>query len=406
MMGAMSFSRVVGHEQAIEVLRRAIQTGRVPQAYLFVGPPNVGKTLVAKEFAKAINCEQLGEPAGPEQVDGCGRCHNCVRIEEENHADFRVIRPMTRLEAQEREKEAAAGASQEEEEEEGDEQVSATLEIEGSLIATDVIRRLIGAANFKKARETRRKVYVIKSADAMNLEAANRFLKTLEEPPGQTTFILTSARPSALPPTIVSRCQLIKFHPAMKSEAVQALLEEFPGADQDRVEAMVALSGGRYGRARALLQRPQALGLRAELLDMAAETAQAPLVQCLPFGERLMDLAEAWWKATEDSDLADRLLRRNRDRVLRTKMSELLDVLQTWYRDLALLGAGSHSELIINADRRAQLAELAPQYHSAGLSWASQVIEDIRRELAGNANLRLACEVLMLKLIAAKRKTG
>ncbi len=85
MNSVMSFSKVVGHEQAIEVLRRAIHTGHLPQAYLFVGPPNVGKTLVAKEFAKAVNCERLGEPASPEEVDACDECHNCVRIEEENH---------------------------------------------------------------------------------------------------------------------------------------------------------------------------------------------------------------------------------------------------------------------------------------------------------------------------------
>ncbi len=405
MTGAMSFSRVVGHQQPIEVLRRAIQSGHVPHAYLFVGPPDVGKTLVATEFAKAINCERLGEPASPEQVDACDECHNCIRIEQENHPDFQLVRPMTTLEEKKREKDAEAGGAEEEDQEDEEQEPVGTLEIEGSLISTGKIERLINAANLKKARDTRRKVYVVRSAEAMNAPAANRFLKTLEEPPGETTFILTSARPARLLPTIISRCQVIKFHPVPKSEAVEALRAEFPEADEGTLSAVVALSGGRHGRARWLLEHPDVLQLRDRLLDLAAASAQAPLVQALAFGEDLLDLAEGWWRATEDSDLAEKLFKSNRDRVLRTKIGELLDVLQTWHRDLALVRVAPGSDLIINTDRREQLVELAPEYHPAGLSWASKVIEDIRAELHGNANLRLACEVLMLKLIAARRKT-
>ena len=93
----MGFSDIIGHEKAIETLRRAIASGRVAQAYLLVGPPNIGKTTIAKEFAKALNCEALEGVTDPATIEPCGQCHNCVRIEQENHPDFVLLRPGLKL---------------------------------------------------------------------------------------------------------------------------------------------------------------------------------------------------------------------------------------------------------------------------------------------------------------------
>jgi len=263
-------------------------------------------------------------------------------------------------------------------------------------------------------------VVLIVSAETMTPEAANRLLKTLEEPPPDTTFVLTSARVDRLLPTIISRCQEVRFHALAHAALRAALGERFPDAEPAMLDAAAAMAGGRYGRARRLVDAPELLALRAELLDLAARTGDAQLVECLALGERLMALPELWWAAVEDAQAgesgseSERRMRREAlealaknspDRINRIQMQEILDVLQTWYRDLTLLRSAPGSELVINADRAEQLGALAPGYSPAGLVWASQVIEESRRELTvHNANLRLACQVLMVKLIAAARR--
>ncbi len=427
----MSFATVVGHNQPIDILRRAVAEGRIATAYLFVGPPNVGKTLVATEFARALNCERLPADPTPEQVEACDECHNCVRIGQENHPDLHVLRPAVAINVKQPPPEQVAQGAEalrDQETAEEDEQDAARvrterqtvyIELPDALIQTDRVLETIMRANTKPAIG-RRKVIIIVSAETMNSEAANRLLKTLEEPPPDTTLVLTTARMDRLLPTIISRCQMVRFHALTHGALRAALGERFPDVEPTMLDAATAMAGGRYGRARRLIEAPELLALRAQLLDLAARTGDAQLVECLALGERLMAMPELWWAATEEAEAgqsgsdSERRMRREAlealaknspDRISRIQMHEILDVLQTWYRDLTLLRSGPASELVINADRAEQLAALARGYSPAGLVWASQVIEQSRRELTlHNANLRLACQVLMVKLIAAARR--
>lgn len=383
----MSFSNVIGHERPIAVLRRAIASGRIAHAYLFVGPPNVGKTLVAVEFARALNCEGAGPSLfGDEPTvapgEACGQCDSCRLIERGAHPDIHLIRPLAKVQAQE----------------EG----AADVVMEGAQITTEQIGDLISQANLKATR-ARRKVFIVTSAEAMNPTSANRLLKTLEEPPGDTTLILTTANPSGLLPTIISRCQNLSFRPALHADAEQALHQRFPDVDSAALRSVVALSGGRIGWAIRLLQHPQVLKLRANLLDLAASLPGREWFEGMAVGEKLLDAAESWWLATEEEDFAERALKASRDRVLRTKMNEVLDVLLTWFRDLALLSAGGDPSLVINTDRSEALQAAAAGRTPAKARRACEDLEEIRRQLRGNANLRLAAEVLALKLISATR---
>ncbi len=418
----MPFSDVIGHEQAIEVLRHAIAADRIAKAYLFVGPPNTGKTMVARQFARTVNCENpVGGAEG--RLDACGVCHNCVRIEQENHPDLRVIRPSVRVDVSERAEDVEAALG---EETEGVSRTVMTgsrdvyIELPDAVIYIDQVRDLIrhGAA---KRSGARRKFYIICNAESMGIEAANALLKTLEEPPPDTTIILTTSREDQLLDTIVSRCQRIRFQPLPHAELRAALHERFPGADDELIRAVTAMAGGRYGRARFLMDAPDLIELRGALLDLAASTAEAPLAECLHLGEKLAELPERWWEASQQAEelagatsdverelrnrALEQLHRRSPDRIKRIQMNELLDILQTWYRDLTLLRKASATELVVNADRVEQLQELARDYTPSGLIWASEVIEDVRRDLAvRNANFALACQTLMVKLIAARRR--
>ncbi len=426
----MSLADVAGHQEQVSALQRAIASERVAKAYLFVGPPNVGKTLVAKEFAKAANCEELPERPSADEVDSCDRCHTCVRMEQENHPDLVVVRPAVAVDVRpggEDDEGEQAGPAEDEAEEGQDVRVvertakrTVYVELPDALIQTDRILDVIRHC-WAKAASARRKFVIITSAETMNAEAENRLLKTLEEPPPGTTFVLTTANPSALLETTLSRCQAVKFQALSAAGLREALRTGFPEAEPELIEAVTAMAGGRYGRARWLMGAPELVSLRSELLDLAAATCEANLVQCLGMGERLMELAQQWWEVVEqaqdrprelseeDSRLRAKALgelgRRSPDRIRRIQISELLDILQTWYRDLMLLRAAPESGLVVNTDRSAQLGELAPLHSPNGLAWASQVIEETRRDLSvHNANFRLACQVLLLKLMAARRR--
>lgn len=379
----MSFTNVVGLEQPIAVLRRAIASKRVAHAYLFHGPPNVGKTLVAHEVTKALNCETNTSFDAPEDVEPCDQCSACTRIQRDTHPDVRIVRPMAKVQAQ-------------------DEEGGADVVIEGAMITTEQIADIVTDANLK-ASQARRKVFVVSSAEAMNPPAANRLLKTLEEPPGDTTLILTTQNLSRLLPTIISRCQMVRFRPASLSQAQEALHERFADTDAGVLRSVVALSGGRIGWAIKLLDRPEALELRGGLLDLVASIPGRDWFEGMAMGEQLIEFAQRWWLATEEEEFAEKAIKANRDRVLRTKMNDVLDVLLTWFRDLSLLASEGDPSLVINADRMDQLTSIAQDRKPERCGRGCEDIEQTRKQLRGNANLRLASEVLAYKLISACR---
>ncbi|MCX7600156.1 MAG: DNA polymerase III subunit, partial [Armatimonadetes bacterium] len=276
----MSLSRIIGHEQAKRLLMRAFVEGRVPTAYLFVGPSNLGKFTVAVEFAKLLNCEAPVTPSSGEGADCCDVCEACRRIEAGSFADVLCVRPVIRI---------GSGA-----------QAQAT-EFEGALLTTDQIGEVITRASLRRTRG-RHKVFIIARAETMNPEAANRLLKTLEEPPEGTLLILTSSNPSALLPTIVSRCQRVTFHAVPLATLAAGLRTEVPDASDELVDTIARLSSGRPGWALTLLRKPRALDVRRRLLDLVASLPGQPLVAALALGEELIGLSEAWWRAINEGD--------------------------------------------------------------------------------------------------------
>ena len=191
----MTLASVLGQPRAVEALRSALKSDTVHHAYLFGGPEGVGKELCAIGFAQALNClEAPGE--------GCGECHSCTRIARRNHPDVTWLMPE-------------------------DEQVSRKLAGRSDFthtpsrdIRVEQIRKLQDRLSFH-ALEARKKVAILASAQAMNPQAQNAFLKTLEEPPAETVLILIASAPDKLLPTIRSRCSKVHFGPLPK-----ALLEE------------------------------------------------------------------------------------------------------------------------------------------------------------------------------------
>ncbi|MCZ6747940.1 MAG: DNA polymerase III subunit delta' [SAR324 cluster bacterium] len=216
----MGFERIKGQETAVERLRAVIAHERVPSAMLFLGPHGVGKSTVALELAKALNClEAPGE--------GCGACPSCRKIAAGVHGDMDTIAP------------------------------------DGQFIKIDQVRALadrLGLIPF----DARKRVIVLREAERLNPAAANAFLKTLEEPPEDTLLVLTATSASLLLETIVSRCMPLRFTP-LGAETVRAILVEEGKLSEAELDFAVRHSQGRI-RAELLRGAGRLMVLRDELL--------------------------------------------------------------------------------------------------------------------------------------------
>jgi len=226
----VSFRGIVGHERPIGLLRAALGSGRLPHALLFYGPEAVGKATIARRVAMALLCDQGGD-------EGCGTCRSCGRIERGLHPDvLHVGRLPAKGPANPSEPAEAAGP----------EPAGANLRKE---ILVGQIRELAEHASFGP-REGRRRVFLLDPADRMNAAAQNALLKTLEEPPSSTTFILLATRPHLLLPTIRSRSVGIRFGlvpiPKLEDEL------RGRGCSREEARARAVLSEGRPGRALTL----------------------------------------------------------------------------------------------------------------------------------------------------------
>ena len=220
------------------------------------------------------------------------------------------------------------------------------------------------------------RICVIRQIDRATTSAANALLKTLEEPPPKVLLVLTADRLDAVLPTVISRCQVLSLRAPSREQIMAALLAR--GVERDRARLVSRLARGRMGWAVAACQDPRVLTQRVQILDEALRITNGSYV------ERF-----AW---------ADKLCRRPE------QVSEVLDVLSSWWRDVLLLAAGS-STPISNVDREDRLPDWAERFSVQDAQGALRSIADTAWRLEHNANLRLALEVLTLDMPGAVWET-
>jgi len=252
------------------------------------------------------------------------------------------------------------------------------VEPEGRFIKTDQIRSL-QAAMYARPTEGRTRVAIIDGADRMNPESGNRLLKLLEEPPSFAVIILLTSNVSGVLPTILSRCQIVHF-PPVPAEAVAEVLERIAGLDPRQARLFAALSGGSIGQAMRLAQDPTA----AEQREGAAA-----------FLERLRD--------QDDFDLLREAeaLEKQKD-----QLDQWLEWLLIWLRDALLVAKTGSDQLVLNADRLPEVHRLAGRFGAAPLLSMLTIVVETRRHIQRNANLRLALDLMMLRLGATARTAG
>ncbi len=330
------FADIIGQEMAVSLLTRALEQG-ASHAYLFSGPPGVGKTEAALAFAAGLAC-----PEG-----GCGVCATCRRVHEGLHPDVEIVTS------------------------------------DGNQFLIEQIREIVSHAAYRPYEVgTRAKVYIFLEADKFSAEhppPANAFLKTLEEPPGHVHFILVTDRPERLLPTIASRCQLVAFS-SVAAPVVAADLSGRFGLRPEEASLLARVAGGNLSYARELALSDSARRQRDVLLDLARDLPTAGLLdteialdeamvsvesregEVVPEIKAELKRALEWagdartrkWLEKRSEDKIKRQQRRLRTQGLQT----LTRVFAGWYRDLALVSVGAE-DAVLNQDRLGELRAAA-----------------------------------------------
>lgn len=345
------FGTLIGNSEVKQALRRLLDHGRVPGSLLFTGEEGIGKKLFALALARILNCRNR---QGPEACDECSACKRIshstfpvfgkddddkTRLIWSEHADVAIARPFK------------------------------------NILRVDVMRELEREANFRPFEGSVR-IFIVEDAEYMNDQAANALLKTLEEPARTSHLILTTANPTALLPTIRSRCQVIRFAPIAAAEIEKFLTEQKGFAAADAI-LLARTSRGSLGRALATDIESYRERREAMLTILRALSITGDRVQLIRSAENLA--------AAKDRDEYERLL----------------DILESLIRDAWALLLGRPNETIVNSDLLKELQQAAAQLRSEqAAAWLSR-IEELRGELDVNVNRRIASDALMMRMAAA-----
>ncbi len=349
---SQSFDEVVGQEAIAQTLRNAIEQNRVAHAYLFTGTRGVGKTSMARLFARALNA-----------VDDKGKENPEIAAAIMRGQDTDVI-----------EIDAASNNS---------------VEQARELIANSVYRPLRG----------RRKVYIIDEVHMLSPAAFNALLKTMEEPPEHVVFILCTTETHKVPATIQSRCQRFDFRNIATSKIAEHLKEVLKGekatAEPELVHMVARLGNGSMRDALSLLDRLLAAGekkLTVKLLEQLLGTPDGQLV-----GELVGAIAGG--EASAALRNADVLLQRG------VSPEQLLGTLADRFRDLMVIAAcGADTDLVeLGDDSRRQAVKAAAGFDVAGLTHLIAVCDSVRRACRDSASSRALLDAAVVRMAMADK---
>jgi len=336
----MSFDRILGQKQPKQTLKNALQNNSMAHAYLFYGQESIGKKYTAVELAKILNCTESNED------ESCDECLTCRKIENRTHPDFFFIEP-----------------------------VKSTPSAREATIKIEPIRELQRKLAFHPY-EGKVKVAVINDADLMNPQAANSFLKTLEEPPSATMLVLISSHPFKLLPTLISRCQVIKFQP-LTPEDIKKILKE------TMTEEVIEENDLNFRtlRSRGSVQKAMAEDI-TDIANIRQEIIN--LLETVSFDR--MDIvfshAKSWARQSDQWEM-------------------IFNVMMELVRDLAFFRSGCSESEVRNRDIANRLIPLASKRSLKSWIEIFNTINTTQLALSGNANAQLFFENMLINFCEA-----
>jgi DNA polymerase III subunit delta' len=327
----MALMDIIGQDRTIRILLKTLERERIPSSYLFAGESGIGKKLTAINLAKALNClAARSDDHRTTTYDCCDACSSCRKIDSNMHPDFRLISP------------------------------------ENGQIRIEEIREIDEILSFK-AFEGRYKTVIVDDAETMNQFAANAFLKTLEEPPGNSLIILISSNPERLPDTIRSRCSRVNFTPlplnaceevirrgighVSKKTTKKSGENTLPSDRDSHLETMVRLSMGRPGTALSedpVEERTRFLALMEEMIHMGKDS----------------------WTSREE-------------------MEKWLDFVLILLRDMAVMKIMPGKQQLINADLKEYVDRISNAMDLKGIIGLYQRFNALKRYIYFNLNKSL-----------------
>ncbi len=363
-----TWPRVIGQQRVKRTLIGALRSARLPHAFLFYGPEGVGKDAMAFELARAIHCVQ----GGP---DACGSCDPCTRISTMQHPDVQLITALPLGKGEEKGDPPLAKLSTED--------LAAVREEHRRKAENPYARVSIPRANTIKInsiREVRRessltsfdgkkRVFIVSRADEMGEEASNALLKTLEEPSGDCMIVLTTSNRDALLPTIVSRCQQVRFDPLTEEEIQSAILGRTP-TDPVHAALVARLANGSFSRALELLDS-DIFEERAFVVDFIRNALSGNAARIMAD----IDTITSW---------------KDRDRVTKFLLFVLL-----WFRDALVISRGGK---VINLDQQDDLQRFVARNPDTDLLRALRVTERAISLVGRNAYIKLVLLYLVTTL--------
>jgi DNA polymerase-3 subunit delta' len=338
----MPFRDVIGHRRIVALLARSLAHDTLPPSLIFAGPAGVGKRLTALAVAQALNCLKPQSTSDLE-LDACGTCASCTRIARGVHPDVLFIEP-------------------------GD---------NGS-IKIDQVRDLIDRAGYRPF-EGRRRAVIIDEADSLVPAAQNALLKTLEEPPSASVFILVTARPDALLATVRSRCPRLPFRPMAAQDIAAALVKR--GQSEAEARAVAATADGSLG---------QALEASAGELVEARTVAQQVLAQAATAGDaaRRLESAKDLLAKTTGAGGAEN----------REHLASHLRAMASLLRDIELLSTRADARALANPDVQPALERLTDAYRGERGIRAFTAVDRALVALERNAGVKIVADWLVLQL--------
>lgn len=334
----MPLRDVHGHNRLIALLKRSVAGASLPPSLLFAGPDGVGKRKTAVGLAQALNC------LSPRDGDACGSCTACTRIARGVHPDVTILEPE-----------------------------------DSGAIKIEAVRDLVERAAYRPF-DGRRRVVIVDDADALVPQAQNALLKTLEEPPASSVFILVSARPDVLLPTVRSRCPQLRFRPLSPGDIAAVLVAR--GAGESEARAVAATANG------SLAEALEAAG--TDLVD-ARDVAQRVLTHAGVERDpaRRIELARELLAKTGSGGAADR-----------EQLSSYLRAMASLLRDAEILSTGADASALANADARPALERLASAYRRDRGVRAFEAVDQALVALAPprNAGVKIVADWVVLQL--------